>query len=213
MNIINTFAKITGILFSFLFNHRNITRFSIFLDKSYSFANAKYFHKFSSEARISRTCVIVNPQCISIGYATTIGYNCTITAWPGNNEFESAPEIIIGDNTSIGSECHLTAINKLIIGNNVLFGKKITVSDNSHGDTINIDLIVPPSKRHMFSKGPVIIEDNVWIGDKTTILPGSVIGFGSIIGANSVVNGIIPPGSMAAGVPAKVIRKLNQHIN
>ena len=54
---------------------------------------------------------------------------------------------------------------------------------------------------------PVVIEDNVWIGENVVILLGCSIGFGSIIGANSVVTGNIPRNSIAVGVPARVIKK------
>jgi acetyltransferase-like isoleucine patch superfamily enzyme len=68
-----------------------------------------------------------------------------------------------------------------------------------------------PSERDLYSKGSVTIEDNVWIGDKVTILPNVRIGEGSVIGANSVVTKDIPPFCVAAGNPAKIIRKLNEH--
>ena len=58
----------------------------------------------------------------------------------------------------------------------------------------------------MTSNGPIIIGDNVWIGDKVTILSGVKIGNNAIIGSNSVVTKDIPPFSVAAGIPAKVIK-------
>ena len=61
----------------------------------------------------------------------------------------------------------------------------------------------------MTSKGPVIIGDNVWIGDKATILGGVTIGESVIIAANSVVTKDVPPYSVVAGIPAKVIKKMN----
>lgn len=69
-------------------------------------------------------------------------------------------------------------------------------------------MCIPPKNRIIVSKGPVIIEDNVWIGDKATILPNVRIGFGSIIAANSVVTRDIPPFSIVAGAPARVVKRL-----
>ena len=66
-------------------------------------------------------------------------------------------------------------------------------------------------KRKVVSKGAVVIDDNVWIGDKVSIMPGVHIGEGSIIAANAVVTKNIPPYSIAAGVPAKVIRIVNNN--
>lgn len=80
------------------------------------------------------------------------------------------------------------------------------ITDNSHGQTDTPDLNTIPSERPLVTKGPVIIEDNVWIGDKATILPGVRIGRGSIIGANAVVVKSVPPHSLVGGNPATVRR-------
>lgn len=87
-------------------------------------------------------------------------------------------------------------------------GPNILITDNAHGASILELLDLPPQVRPLYSKGPVIIEDNVWIGEKTSIMPGVHIGKGSIIAANSVVTHDIPPYCIAAGVPAKVIKRL-----
>lgn len=63
-----------------------------------------------------------------------------------------------------------------------------------------------------FITEPTYIEDNVWIGENAVVLPGSRIGFGSIIGANAVVSGDIPPYSIAVGAPAHVVKKWNESL-
>ena len=89
-------------------------------------------------------------------------------------------------------------------------GRRVTITDNSHGkNTSYVEFQLSPCKRNIYSKGPVIIEDNVWIGDKATILAGVKIGFGSIVGANSVVTKDVPPYSIVGGVPAKILSTLN----
>lgn len=60
----------------------------------------------------------------------------------------------------------------------------------------------------LISKGPVVIEDNVWIGEHACIMPGTTIGKGSIVGANAVVTKDVPPYSLVGGVPAKLIKTL-----
>ena len=115
--------------------------------------------------------------------------------------------ITIGDNSHIGDNVHITAINKVSIGNNVLTGRWVTITDNSHGQFSSTELQVSPEERKLYSKGPVVIEDNVWISDKVTICPGVTIGKGSVIGANSVVTKSIPPYSLAVGIPAKVVKQ------
>lgn len=118
------------------------------------------------------------------------------------------PEIIIGDNVSIQKDCHIGAINKIILGDNVLLASKVFISDHSHGEITKEALLLPPSQRRLYSKGPVVIEDNVWLGENVVVLPGVTIGENSIVGANAVVTKSIPKNSVVGGNPARVIREL-----
>ena len=68
---------------------------------------------------------------------------------------------------------------------------------------------IAPLKRQVVSKGPVIIGDNVWIGEKSTIVANVKVGQGSIVAANSVVTKDVPPYCVVAGCPAKIVKKLN----
>lgn len=81
------------------------------------------------------------------------------------------------------------------------------ISDNSHGDPKDMALRnIAPNARPIYSKGAIVIGDNVWIGEKAAILAGVTIGEGAIIGANAVVTKNIPPYSIAAGIPARIIK-------
>lgn len=119
------------------------------------------------------------------------------------------PELIIGDNVMLNPFCHIECINKIVIGNNVLVGSHVLITDHSHGKLEMRD--IPFTSRQLVTKGPVIIEDNVWIGEHACIMPGVTIGKGSIIGANAVVTRDIPPYSVAGGVPARVLRTINDN--
>lgn len=90
----------------------------------------------------------------------------------------------------------------------MLFGKDVMISDNSHGAVDGTEPDTLPHKRKLFSKGPVSIGDNVWIGDKAVILPNVTIGTGAVIGAGSVVTKDIPAYCVACGKPASIIRKI-----
>lgn len=145
---------------------------------------------------------------ISIGNNVSIGKNVTLTAWDSYEGVHFSPQIIIGNNSSIGDDSHITAVNKIVIGNNVRSGKKILITDNSHGASERKLLDIAPNKRPLYSKGPVIIEDNVWIGEKSSIMPGVHIGYGSIIAANSVVTKDVPSYCVVAGSPAKIVKNM-----
>jgi acetyltransferase-like isoleucine patch superfamily enzyme len=143
---------------------------------------------------------------ISIGEKVGIGTRSVITAWDNYEGDTFSPEITIGNNVWIGDESHITVINSVKIGNNVLMGKKITITDNSHGNNTLEEVNTAPNKRQLYSKGPVIIEDNVWIGDKATILPGVHIGYGAVIAANTVVTKDVPTMAIVGGNPARLIK-------
>lgn len=84
----------------------------------------------------------------------------------------------------------------------------MTITDNGHGDTDYETLQQVPINRRLHSKGDVTIGNNVWIGDKATILPAVTIGDGAVIAANSVVTKDVPAYSVVAGNPAKVIKQV-----
>ena len=147
---------------------------------------------------------MVGAEYIDIGYKTSFGPGCFLTAWNLNNQ---DPRIQIGNECSFGASNHITCSNKIVVGNYVLTGKWVTITDNSHGETDLNTLREAPKKRKVISKGPIIIQDKVWIGDKATILPGVTIGEGAVVAANAVVTKDVPPYSVVAGVPAKIVRK------
>lgn len=141
---------------------------------------------------------------IDIGSNCILGHSLQLTLW--ENDIYPNARIIIGNNCAIGDNSHITAFNDITIGNNVLMGKRILITDNSHGETTLSSLKTPPRDRDIVSKGKVIIEDNVWIGEKASILPNVTIGYGSIIGANAVVTKNVPPFSVVVGNPARIIK-------
>ncbi len=145
---------------------------------------------------------------ISIGHNCHIASGCQLFATDFRYGINYSPEIVIGDNCSIGSGSHITAIAGIYIGNNVLTGKSILITDNAHGSSDRKELEYSPILRPLVSKGEVRIMDNVWIGDKASILPGVTVGKGSIIAANSVVTHDVPDYCIVGGNPAKIIKRL-----
>ena len=115
----------------------------------------------------------------------------------------------IGNQVTIGDGCHITCVNGISIGDGCQLGKLITITDNSHGKTEISELKTKVIERLIYSKGKVTIGNNVWIGDKATILPNVEIGDGCIVGANAVVVKSAPPYSVIVGNPAKVIKEIS----
>lgn len=118
------------------------------------------------------------------------------------------PEIIIGDNCSIGEYTHLTACKRIVIGNGLLTGRYVYIGDNSHGSHSKDEAGIIPARRRIQSKGEISIGNNVWIGDKVTILGNVTIGNNVIVGANSVVTHDVPSNCIVAGIPAKIVKTL-----
>lgn len=166
------------------------------------------FKSLGSGSVIHMPVFIKNPQHISIGNNWTGLWNIRIEAWDAYYEQRFTPEISIGNNVSMNSDIHIGCINKVTIGNNVLMASRIYINDHSHGNVDASELHLPPVKRKLVSKGPVIIEDNVWVGEGVCILPGVTIGKNSIIGANAVVTKSFPPNSVIAGIPAQLIKTI-----
>lgn len=117
--------------------------------------------------------------------------------------FIFSPENIeIGDNVSIQPMCYLEGQGGILIGNDVSVAHGTSILSTTH----NIDDLDVPIKDQGVSGQKVIINDNVWIGCKVTILCGNVIHSGVVVGANSVVTKSIEGNSIYAGAPAKKIR-------
>jgi acetyltransferase-like isoleucine patch superfamily enzyme len=144
-------------------------------------------------------------EYIHIGNDCIFESGLQLTAWKVG---EREPQISIGNNCLFRRDTHITACNKIIIGNNLLTGTNIFITDNSHGTIDGDSLKMPPRLRPIVSKGPVIIGNNVWLGNNVCIMPGVTIGDGAVIGANAVVTHDIPAFCVAAGVPAKIIKQV-----
>ena len=125
----------------------------------------------------------------------------------GDRTFD--PAIRIGRNFAAGDYVHIGAIDSVTIGDDVLLGSKIYITDHQHGSTSHEDLSISPHDRMLVSKGPVRIGNKVWIGDNAVIMDGVTIGDSAIIAANAVVTKDVPAYSVVGGVPAKVIKQVN----
>lgn len=165
---------------------------------------------FYSKSRLIRFPFdIRNKSNIDFGIGLTTGVGCRIEAFPN---IKDSIVLQFGNNVQINDYVHITAMESVKIGNNVLLASKIYISDCSHGsyfgDGNDSSPNTIPTARPLFAK-PVFIEDNVWLGEFVSVLPGVTIGKGTIVGANSVVAKSLPAYVIAVGTPAKPIKKFN----
>ncbi len=174
------------------------------------FINFLYTKLFYSKSRIIRLPFDVRgKRFIDFGKSLTTGKGCRLEAYPTNNKDRV---LLIGNNVELNDYVHITAMIGVFIGNNVLMASKIYISDCTHGFYNETSKDSSPEQipnAREYNMAPVHIEDNVWIGESVSILPGVTIGKGTIIGANSVVTKNIPDNCIAVGVPAKVVKKYN----
>ena len=166
------------------------------------------FHSCGNACFFGRFIQLHGGKFIDIGNHVTMGRGLVVEVYDKYQEQHFTPSIRIGNYVNIGDYSHLSCINGIIIKDNVRMGRKIFITDNSHGASDRNLLDTRPNIRPLASKGPVIIEENVWIGEMSCIMPGVTIGRGSIVAASSVVTKDIPPSCVVAGVPAKVVKQL-----
>jgi acetyltransferase-like isoleucine patch superfamily enzyme len=124
-----------------------------------------------------------------------------------------SPEIVIGDYVAMNCDCHIACVNRIEIQDHVMIASRVFITDHSHGKVEDEDSAIAPAQRKIWSKGPVVIENNVWIGEGAVVLPGVRIGSYAIVGANSVVTKDIPPYAVVAGNPARIMKFLNSSIS
>lgn len=131
-----------------------------------------------------------------------------VTAFPVAGQI-FAPELIIGNRVNVGEYVHIGCNHRIVIGDDVLMGSKIYITDHNHGVYRGEDAdspAIPPAARRLTEGESVEIGARCWIGEFVTILPGVTIGEGSIIGSHSTVTHDIPANSIAVGSPAMVVK-------
>ncbi|MGC1308915.1 MAG: acyltransferase [Phormidesmis sp.] len=132
---------------------------------------------------------------ITLGDDVIVSRNCVIQG--------KTAAVTIGHSTDIGCNVIITANGGISIGNSVLIAGNCYIGGGRY-KTDRLD--IPMMKQGLYTKGPVVIGDDVWLGTGATVLDGVQIGKGCIVGAGSVVTKNLPDYAIAVGVPAKVIK-------
>ena len=167
---------------------------------------AESFGSFGSGSYIGfPVTTLYGARAIHIGTDTLIGRSCSLLVGYAPDD-PHLPErgIVIGDRCVLGAGTMLTAHESITIGDDVWFGVDVFVSDASHGyqdpDT--------PIGLQLGAHQPVVIGAGSWVGHGAIILPGTTIGRHAVVGAGSVVRGPVPDHAVVAGVPARIVRRL-----
>ena len=184
-----------------------------------SWLRSKYgHHTFKSGSQLGNNAIIdATARCSNLTgnkENIKIGINSNIK---GRIEVQDNGKIHIGDYFYIGQNSVVGAVEKINIGNCVIISNDVRIYDNNNHPTS------PKFREKMSMNGysndnwswrwadraPVVIEDNVWIGQYSSILKGVTIGKGSIVATRAVVTKDVPPYSIVAGNPAKVVKKID----
>ena len=145
-------------------------------------------------------------QCLSedgvvLGDGVTVGRCASIRpssyyGGPLGEGFEA------GAGTAIGAFCWIGASGRVVLGRNVLMGPRVVLLPENHV----FDDVDRPIKDQGVVREGVVVEDDCWLGSGVTVLAGVRIGRGSVVAAGAVVTRDVPPESIVAGVPARVLR-------
>lgn len=144
---------------------------------------------------------------VSLGNGVTIGRGSIIKSssvlWSASKGF------VMGDNSSLGDYSFVGAVGGVIIGADVLGGQRLSFHSENHNYSDTTLLIRVQGVRRQ----GIRIEDDCWLGSGAIFLDGVRVGRGSVVAAGSVVTKSVPPYSVVAGVPAKVIRTRGPRIS
>ena len=171
-------------------------------DNALAVARARWYLRRADELG-SRVRVWGKPA-ITVGGTLRVADRVRIFSIPVRTELavRAGGTLDIGSQTFINYGCSISAAELVRIGPRCNIGSHVIIMDNDfHSLDPEHRLEIPPS-------APIILEENVWVGVRVTVLRGVTIGAGSVIAAGSVVTKDVPPRTLAGGLPAKVIRDL-----
>lgn len=172
----------------------------------------KSFKSIGNIFIIGKNFICKGSENIEIGDNFYAGNNVKLMTWKEYNNKSTGynPVMKIGNNVSINENCFISCVNRITIGDGVLMGDNVFITDNYHGNNSMSEINTIPLNRKLYSKGPVTIGENVWIGRNVCIMPNVKIGNNVVIGANSVVTHDFENNTIIAGIPAKIIKNIGE---
>jgi lipopolysaccharide O-acetyltransferase len=172
-------------------------------DKGFSVMVAGGFHSFGQHSVIQLPTRLKNPHRIAVGERVFVAAR----SWLQVLETDGDVALEIGDGASIAEGCVLSCARSIRLGEKVSFARHVYVADHSHAYD---DPDRPSLEQGITDVRSIEIGDGAWLGQNVTVLPGVTIGTGAVVAANSVVSTSVPDFSLAAGAPARVVRRFGR---
>ncbi len=179
----------------------------LFADKLFTSGARTSMRRLGSGTLLELPIKIWGESRIEIGSEVFIGPQSWIQVLTREGN-DGSTAISIGDRTSIAGLCTISAAEQIVIEQNVIIARHVHITDHSHAFESTLHPIMDQGIDNI---APVRICEGAWIGHGVVVCPGVTIGRNAVIGANSVVRQDVPDFSVAAGVPARVIRTLTRH--
>lgn len=180
-------------------------------DRVFTWTCGGAFHGVGKGSLLELPIRLAGEAHIEIGADVFIGSHSWLQVL-SSGEPRQAPVIAIGDGSSIAGCCTVTAMQSVVIEPRVLMARNVYISDHIHAHESGEVAILDQGIARV---APVRICEGAWLGQGVVICPGVTVGKNAVVGANSVVRDDIPDHCVAAGAPAKVIRRTQvdpQHV-
>lgn len=173
-------------------------------DKMFTWMASGSFLRMGSRTTLAMPVRLGGEKFIEIGDRVYVGPGSWIETMIDDGCEPKGAVISIGSGTSMSGNCTITAVRRVEIGRNVLIARNVHISDHFHAFE---DRNVPVKDQGIDRIAEVVIHDGAWIGHGAVVCPGVTIGKNAVIGANAVVREDVPDFCVAAGVPARIIRR------
>lgn len=155
-------------------------------------------------AKVIRPRSVLNPECIQFAQGCRIMDGARIQCYKDFGGRQYHPKFLLGTGSIIGYNFTALVADELCIGKDTILASNVMITTENHGMDPESDI---PYHAQPLVTGPVVIGEGCWIGEDVKIMPGVTIGDKCVIAAGAVVTKDIPACSIAAGVPAKVIKQ------